>query len=63
MIQLRVFSAVLLLVLLLATAEATYRKPPGLNGSIFGKRTGSGKLPSTQIAMEIIHSNLHCSGS
>lgn len=62
MIQSRVFSAVLLLVLLLATAEATYRKPPGLNGSIFGKRTGSCKLPPDLSCEGVYNLNLLSSG-
>lgn len=45
MFPLKVFTALLLSVLVLLSAtntvEATYRKPPGLNGSIFGKRGNS----------------------
>lgn len=45
MFPLKVVTALLLSVLVLLSAtssvEATYRKPPGLNGSIFGKRGNS----------------------
>lgn len=46
--------SVLVLLSATSTVEATYRKPPGLNGSIFGKR-GSGEWQLFKI-QEVIFS-------